>query len=554
MFDPEKDETDTIKLSRTINSVKCCEISKDIIWIYSLDMESEDWFPEFLKVDLKGNVTSIESPGTNHNLIRSIKTFHDNIFILRDSSLFSFSGNKPMKKVMDIDPINRYSAIREFENGFYIFPTQNDSYHDTIRFSKIDLSAKTLQVISLPVSLNSSDASFVDYQVTKNMLFNYSDYLQLVYGQSISEPFNSQIYPIRDGITDMISNLTEDEKEIWFITSFTGIHRFIKTNSTWKSYTQYINFQQESSEKLNCDVITMNEDFVFIPLINKNGKIQKYILFNRKNETFVVMSKQEFIKKFLYNGERFEKYTGEDLVEENPENTLKYLTEYGDEWNLFLFLYELPISGNLSWDHGNCIISNNYCTILSFFLMHPQFWLDGIIIKLKDDSTLYFMYAQKSIQDFEDAIHPFIIGGDAYRVFAASRGNFGHGLLIYDLPTRSCKTEKSFYETLNDFSFLQGTGNNVMIGSYYPSYRLYSVDVQTFEITNLSKYINGTPRNCKSTENYIYVATDKGLIYFDHDLNYQGKLNAEQSILSRTKFNLYLVTGEKVFLIKDNDE
>ncbi len=553
LFDPKKDETDTIRLSRPIYSVKSCELFKDHLWIYAFDEESEYWFPELLKVDLKGNVTSIDPPGTNFNLIRSLKVFEDHLFILRDSSMVSYSENNAMKIIMDIVPIDRNDIVKNYETGFYIFKSRSrDGSNDIIGYTQIDLSFLTSRETLLPVSHTTREKIYTDCRIYHDKLFKYCDYLQQVQSLEMSEPALFKDYNIRDGITDHIENLTEDEKETWFICTFSGIHRYIKSDSTWINYTQYLNYQDDTAGVMAYEVLTINEDFVFIPLISENKGIMKYLLFDRQNETFIVLTKEEFIRKFLYDGERFVSYTGEYLTK-NPPNILEHIIDYnGDVWNLLLFLYELPISGNFSYDLGNLIISNNYCTILSYMVRQPRLWYDGILIKLKHDSTIYFRVADKTIQDFDEVYHPYIIGGDAYRVFAASRGNFAHGLLIYDLPTQECKTDKNFYSTLSNFSFLQGTGKYVIIGSFYPNYRLYALDVQTYELTNLSKYINSTPRNCKSTENCIYVATDHGLVYFDHDLNYIGKLFPGQCVLSRTKLNLYLIAKDKVYLVEDD--
>jgi hypothetical protein len=554
IYDPKKDETEEIQLPETIYSIKYCELFKDHLWVYTFDEESEDWFPELLNIDLKGNVTTIESPDSNFNLIHSMLTYQDDLFIVRDSSLVAYSENHTMNKIMDIDPLEWNNLVRSYESGFYIFRSRSgDGYDDITGYTQIDLASKISKEISLPASLFSREKIYNDCLIFQGKLFKYCDYYQLVQGLELSVPEDRKVYTIRDGITDRIGNLTEDEQETWFLNDYSGIHRYIKSDSTWKSYTQFIDYLQDSTGALNCDVITINKDFVFIPLMSEHGGIVSYLLFDRKKEKFLVLSKEEFIRKFLFNGQKFVSYTGENLTEANPPNILEHIISYGDVWNLFLFLYELPISGNFSYDYGNLIISNNYCSILSFCVTPPKMFYDGILIKIKNDSTLYFMVADKLIRDFDATMHPYIIGGDAYRVFAASRGNFTHGLLIYDLPTNSCKTDKNLYEKLEDFIFIQGTGKYVMIGSYYNSRRLYAADVQTFELTDLTKYINGTPRNCKSTANFIYVATDEGLVYFDHNLNYQGKLNSSQTKLSRTKLNLYLIAENNVYLINDND-
>jgi len=554
IYDPGKDETETILLSKPVYSVKSCELFKDHLWIYAFDEEAEYWFPELVKVDLEGKVTSVESPGTNFNFIRSLKAFEDHLYILRDSSLVSYSENNSMQKIRDVDPINRHEIARNYESGFYIFRSgSGDGYNDFTGFTLFDVRSGAQKDISLPASLFSRDGNYTDCQIYQDKLFKYCDYHQFVQGLDISVPENFKEYIFRDGITNSIENLTEDAEEAWFICSFSGIHRFIKSDSTWFNYPQYNNYRDDSAGTLRYDVLTINKDFVFIPMISNNRGIVKYLLFDRKNEKFIVMNKEEFIRKFLFDGENFVSYAGEILTE-HPPNILNHIIENnGDVWNLFLFLYELPISGNFSYNLGNYIISNNHCTILSFAVRHPKMWYDGILIKLKNDSTIYFMLAEKLIPDFDDANHPYIIGGDAYRVFAASRGNYTHGVLIYDLPTQSCKTDKNLYSTLGDFTFLQGTGKYVMIGSYGNGQwgKLHCINILNYELTDLSKHISATPRNCKSTENYIYVATDEGLVYFDHDLNFMGKLYSEQCKLSRTKQNLYLISVDKVYLVDE---
>jgi hypothetical protein len=554
LYDPEKDETETIKLPKPIYSVKSYELFKDHLWIYAFDEESEYWFSELLKVDLKGNVTSIEPPGTNFNLIRSLKAFEDHLFILRDSSLVSYSDNNSMRKIMEINPIKWHGIVRSYETGFYIFRSRSrDGSNDIIGYTQIDLSTKTSNDISVPVSYTTREKIYTDCRIFHAKLFKYCDDFQQVQSLEMSEPAIFKDYNIRDGITNRIKNLTEDEKETWFVGSFSGIHRYIKSDSTWVNYPQFNNYQDDSAGILRMEVFTINKDYVFIPLISDTRGIVKYLLFDRQHEEFMVMNREEFIRKFLFDGERFVSYTGEELTK-HPPNIMNHIIDYqGDVWNLFLFLYELPISGNSGSDHSNLIISNGRCTILSFHMMHPKMWYDGILLKLKNDSTIYFTLAPKSIQDFDHASHPFFIGGDAYRVFAGSPGNNAHGLLIYDPSTYTCKTDKIFYQTLSDFSFLQGTGQYVMVGCYGNGKwgKLYSIDVLTNELTDLSMHISATPRNCKSTQNYIYVATDEGLVYFDHDLNFLGKLFSDQCKLSRTKLNLYLISADKVFLIEE---
>lgn len=229
IYDPVKNETEMVLLSTPVYSARCCEWFKDQLWIYSFDEESEYWFPELVKVDLKGNVTPIEPPATNFNLIRSLKAYEDQLFILRDSSLVSYSENNSMMKVMDIEPIGLHGIALSYESGFYIFASRSgDGYDDLTGYSQIDIKSLTLKENTLPPSIFSRDRMYTDCLIYDDRLFKYCDDLQLVQGIDISVPDRVKDYTIRDGITDGIENLTEDEKETWFICPNSGIHRYVK--------------------------------------------------------------------------------------------------------------------------------------------------------------------------------------------------------------------------------------------------------------------------------------------------------------------------------------
>jgi hypothetical protein len=342
--------------------------------------------------------------------------------------------------------------------------------------------------------------------------------------------------------------MAEDNQEAWFVTHNSVIHRYSKKTSSWTTYAAYIDYAKDSNEIQNCFRLTLNKDYVFFPFRNELRGPVKFLLFNRQKESFNILSKEEFVAKFIYNGSDFINYKGEKMVNDNRPNFLPDIPVYGDAWNFFLFLYDLPLSGNNSGDN-NVIVKESRGSILSFFSNSNKRWINGIIFREKDSLNMLFLVAPGRIENFDSFSVPHMIGGQIYRVFAASSGNSCAGVLIYDLSTLKCYTKPELFNELKNISFLYNTGPYILAGSYQE--RLHAVDIRTFEVTNLSEFVNGTPRNARATHDYVYVATDQGLIYFDHKLNFQDKLFSESCILTKTKQGLYLISGDEFFLISE---
>jgi hypothetical protein len=550
LFDPVKNSTETIKLSRSIYKISSCELIGDKIWIFSIDLEAEYFNPELLRVDLDGNVTKVEYPEINKDFIRSLNSYKDRLYVLCDSALFYLPENKPPVRLPGIDPPDGKKVFKTAA-GFLVFPHGgDDTFFDTIRFSRINLKSETMEPFSYIEPRVTPPGGFNDYLMDQNTLFCYSDYMQMVFSIEPNQPYNRKGYAVRDGITGYISNFAEDDKEAWFVSSLTGFYRFSKTDSTWTTYKQYINYQSDSADYLSCGRISLNEDFVFFPLSDIYGNIRQFLLFERKNETFKLLTHKEFVNKFFYCNERFSKYNGDDFIGEKYSGALSYLIPYildWSTWNLLLFLYDLPVSGNEGGEYANQIIRGENYSILSFYAYFPGPWQNGIIYKNKDNDVMKIIYAPENPENFEGTIVPLYIGGDDKKVMAASWGNFSHGMLVYDFQDGTCKSEKNWAESFDDVGLLKNAGKYIMVGNFWRS--IFAIDKSTYEMTSLGKYMSGRPYTCQSTDKYIYISTENELVYFDHDLNYLGKLYSGQCDLTKSQDKLYLNTREKIFLI-----
>lgn len=552
LFDPGKNSTKTIKLSRSIYRISSCELIRDKIWIFSIDVESEYFNPELLRVDLDGNVTEVEYPEINKDFIRSLNSYRDKLYVLCDSALFYIPGNKSPVKLPGIDPPDG-KRIFKTTDGFLVFPhAGDDTFFDTIRFSRINLKFKSTEHFSYIEPRVTPPGGFDDYLMEQDMLFCYSDYMQMVFSIKPNLTYNRKAYAVRDGITGYISNFAEDDKETWIVSSLTGFYRFSKTDSTWKTYKQYVNYQSDSADFLSCGRISLNEDFVFFPLSDIYGNIRQFLLFERRNESFTLLSMKDFNNKFFYNGGRFSKYNGDAFIDEKNSDTLSHLMKYvlnDSTWNSFLFLYDLPISGNEGGEYANQIVSGRNYSILSFFANFPDNGLNGIIYKNRENDDMKIIYAPENPENFEGTIVPLYIAGDDKKVIAASWGNFSYGILVYDFQDSTCISDKIWAETIDDVGLLKNAGKYIMIGNFWRS--IFAMDKSTYEMTSLGNYISGRPYTCESTDKYIYISTENELVYFDHNLNFLGNLYSGQCDLTKSQERLYLNTREKLFLITE---
>lgn len=543
IFDLRSDSINIVELTKPIYNIRSCEFFKNQLWITNFNDQGEYWSPGLFVVDSTGNVSEkkISTLGYNSNLL--LNSYDDKLFLLSDSSLFQIKEEDSFEKVINVDLPRNYISIKTY-NYFNAINRVDNSQKD-FHISKIDLNHNTISDDTVTISTTSSSIHFIDYTIYNNQLFCFSHSLNEVIGLDIDEPTINKRYYIRDGITGSLLNIAEDKEEIWFVCMYSGIHRYVKKDSAWYTYNQYLDIKSDSVTFLQHSQISLNEEFVFIPLANNSRLILKYLIFDRETSVFTILSKKEFVNNFFFRKGQFTKYDGEPFVNDNQQDFLLSIFEEIHEWYLLLFLYDLSLSGLDSWTFGNRIIRTDAYSILSIYVNMPGTYYKGILLMNKPNKELILYKFPRYVEDFDSSIVPYLITGDNKKIFISGQGNSSKGLFFYNLQDKSYRADRNWYNKFQDFSFVRNFENGIFIGTFKA--KLYSLNKTNYNVTDFSKYLSKRPRDCESTDNYIYVSTFSELLRFDNNFKYLGKFETGQSNLYKTDENLYLYNLKAIY-------
>lgn len=544
LFNSKTAEIDTIRLNKSFYRIQSCAFHNDTFWVSVIDDRDEDyWNRSFLEIDLSGNVVEsnlVEKLGQ----VRKVFTYDSNLYIIGDSSLFILNKNKTVSKIADIGNCTNYEIVNKSNFLYFILNNHPDDGSREIEYLKFNLKDYSFEKIFFNCDANSLNYS--EYNIQHDALLCKNEYMDRVDKIDTKAPYTIYKYSIRDGITSYIEKMVEDQNDIWFLTSYNGLSRFSKIDSSWKNYCINKDLRVDSTHYLSYHEITLNEDYLFLPLRDNNGRYIKYLTFNKSTETFRLFTKDEFISEFFFHKGGFADYKGHPFFAPQYSDTMLSIFNYIPEWSALLFLYDLPAYGCNTWNSRNKIINNQYSTILSISVLDPpKYWFKGVIVKFKDVNSLKIISYPRQIRNFEASGVPYMIAGDDEMIYAA--GYSGDGIFSYRILEEVLESNGEWYNTLRDLIVLKDTENYIIIGNNRGA--VFAVEKATHRIIDLSNFISGTPLTSESTDHYIYIGTDKGLVYFDNELNYLGKLFKSQANLHKTDFNLYIQTENNIYQI-----
>lgn len=546
-FNTNTTEIDTIKLSKKFHRIKSCVFYNNRFWVSVVDDSGEDyWSNSFLEIDLSGNV--IEHTLFEENEpIHKVLVFDGHLYIVNNSGLFRLNNDMSIRKLVTIEHVSDYDVVNKNNLLYFILNNHPDDGSREIVYLTINLKNLSRQeffFISDATSLNYSE-----YIIQGHNLLCKNDFMSRIDKIDFETPHSCTKYSTRDGITSYIRNVVEDQNEIWFISSENGLSRFSKGNNTWKNYSLNTDLRVDSTNFLAYDELSLNEDYIFIPLRDNTTIYRKYLIFNRSSEDFEVLTIEEFKRRFFYHEGKFSDYKGQIFISPQYADTLEKIIPYVSEWTALLFLYDLPVSGCRSWGSRNNIISNSYCTILSISVLDPPtYWYKGLIVKFKDVNSLKVSVYPQPIRNFEATGMPYMIAGDDEMIYAA--GNSGIGLLTFRIMEEVLESNKKWFDTFHGIKILNNTENYILIGNHRGG--LYSFEKTTHSIHQINDIIGGSYLTVESTDNYIYIGTGKGLLCFDNTLNYIEKLTVQQGTLHKTDYGIYLNTGNSMYQIIEN--
>ncbi|MBU2555206.1 MAG: hypothetical protein KKF98_12175 [Bacteroidetes bacterium] len=544
LFNSKTVEIDTISLNKSFYRIQSCTFHNDTFWVSVIDdRDDEYWSRSFLEIDLSGNVVEsnlVEKLGQ----VRMVFTYEDNLYIIGDSCLFIRNENKTVSKIADIGNCTNYDIVNKSNLLYFILNNHPDDGSREMEYLKLNLKDYSFEKVLFNCDANSLNYS--EYNIQHNALLCKNEYMDRVDKIDTEAPHTIYKYSIRDGITSYIEKMVEDENDIWFLTSYNGLSRFSKIDSSWKNYCINTDLRLDSTHFLSYHEITFNEDYLFVPLRDNNGTYIKYLTFNKFTETFQLFTKDEFISKFFFDEGRFVDYKGHAFFAPQYSDTMLSMFNYIPEWSALLFLYDLPAYGCNTWNSRSKIISNQYSAILSISVLDPpKYWFKGLIVKFKDVNSLKIISYPQQIRNFNASGVPYMIAGDDEMIFAA--GYSGDGIFTYRILEEILESNKDWFHTLQDIVALKNTKNHIIVGNARGI--VFAFEKAAHKIIDLSNFISGTPLTSESTEHYIYIGTDKGLVYFDNELNYLGKLFKSQAKLYKTDFNLYFQTGNNIYQI-----
>ncbi|MCK5079116.1 MAG: hypothetical protein KAR09_04180, partial [Bacteroidales bacterium] len=336
---------------------------------------------------------------------------------------------------------------------------------------------------------------------------------------------------------------------IWYISNKSGLVRFTKKDSTWKNYPISLDILGDSINTLHFKELTINEDYVFIPLSDNTSMTHGFVLHDRNTEALQYFSSEEFREAFFYYEGQFATYKNTTFARDRYNDTLFSFFRQLPEHHALIQLYELPTSGSYVWNMRYKTISkDDYFITSSIILDYPPTWFKGVLIKYAD-KRIKIVEFPHFVKNFSGSVLPYLISGDEFEIYVASQGRDDKGFFIYHVLDEEIESDPLWGETVGHISFIIDVGKYVIIGSY--NKKLYSFNKSTKQIIDISEHISTFPKYCEMSAKFIYIGTNKELIYFDKDMNYCGKLHDGESTLHNTDYGLYLNTKHEVYILID---
>ncbi len=480
-------------------------------------------------INQKGIVSEFMRRSGYSNIIYSAKAFNNKLNILTTDTIFIRVGDSIIGSVPVTPKIrNIWQPYILINNKLLTFPQMSFDVY------KID---------SLIINEEESVAPsfFYEYQsllfIEEDFYSILGDYLVKYSGDGLKE---REFFYIRNNYIKRPRYCVEDSSEIWLFSQREGISRFNKQDSVWHTYTDYLKYFNNSHQWLVPYDITLNEDYVFIYLENLGRGENEFLIFDRKKEFFSVLSKQEFLNKFLPIDGGLCNYKGDILVKKEDISIASQVIKKSLKWKAFLFFYSLPKNGNMF------VQQPKYNILYGFY----QGGVKGFLLYDKIKKTIEFRSKKITLLDDKRSPNSSIYGkkDDLWQAAGGTIMNFSFG---DDIFINKDEWKDKFYRPklvyFDDYIYLEREYN----------YR-YFMNKNTFEITDINTLYPGLPKpsdgiNYYKTDHYFYILTQDEIVYFDHSFKLkgiiQGKFNLYKSF--KTNQNLYLNDGKDFYILTE---
>ena len=533
-YDFAKDSLRTKKLSNPLFRILKSEFYEGKFWIYWENPREFGTGLRFSTVDLKGRHNFLYYSWKQHGHFYDAKVFKNQLYLVTDNSLLTTGKGDSLIKLHHIEHYGQ-ALINNDRGKYYIMPplrgnTKRNTFIERNIIDIADSSRFSINQLGSLISLN----KVIFHGDTIHALFERNN---MVVKVILNESNTCKKYSITGGIAGEIDQMIEDDTETWFVSGNYGIFRFVKQDSSWYSYLDFLDYYVDSVNRIYHHQITMNNSHVIIPMQNNYGQVMKCLIFDRQKESFSVIDPEQLLEITFNRGDISATDSKQKISSVYQDYEIEDVFASTPSWLTFLFVYDMPLDGLSMYRTSSLFIRSTTHNITSIYYRDDSVRANGIAIKNKNDGSVTTHWFPRRIKNFNGRSLPYSITGNQNMIFVTSKGG-SKGAFIYYPEINFVQTKENWYKTFTSPFFAKTIGDYFFISS--TKFKLCALNKNTFDVIDLSEYVTQRPWDIVSTGNYYFVPLENKIIYFDQDFKYQGTLHEGMTKFFETNDKVYV--------------